>query len=88
MNTKFTAFASVVLELGTFTGVSAIAFYEATKKTQAEIATIDLSETYLKYAEDAFRQYGMTDRIKTIKGPCLDMYVLFSSLFDFRGKYI
>jgi protein-L-isoaspartate O-methyltransferase len=64
---------TTVLELGTFTGVSALVFYEATNEAQAEIVSIDMSETYLKYAQDAFRRYGADHRIKTVKGPCLDM---------------
>jgi hypothetical protein len=56
--------------------VSALAFYEATKKTQAEIVSMDLSEKYLKYAEEAFRRHGAADRIITIQGPCLEMFVL------------
>ncbi|KAI1977170.1 hypothetical protein LOZ53_001736 [Ophidiomyces ophidiicola] len=68
-----------VLELGTFTGVSALAFYEATRKTQAEIISMDMSEKYLGYANDAFALYGANDRITTVKGPCLDLYV-FSSI--------
>ncbi|EAW15303.1 O-methyltransferase [Aspergillus clavatus NRRL 1] len=71
-----------VLELGTFTGVSALIFHEATKKTQAEIVSMDMSETYLKYAEDAFRRHGATDRIRTVQGPCLEMLPTLTGQFD------
>lgn len=64
-----------MLELGTFTGVSALAFYEATKDTLAEIITIDISERFLKIAQDAFNRYGATDRIHVVQGACLQMYV-------------
>jgi caffeoyl-CoA O-methyltransferase len=37
---------------------------------------MDMSEKYLNYAEEAFRRHGATDRISTIKGPCLEMFVL------------
>jgi hypothetical protein len=37
---------------------------------------MDMSEKYLKYAEEAFRRHGATDRISTIQGPCLEMFVL------------
>jgi predicted O-methyltransferase YrrM len=60
-----------VLELGTFTGVGALAFHEATKQTKAEIVTVDMSDKYLRIAEDAFRRHGATDRIRAIKGNCL-----------------
>ncbi|GFF96437.1 putative O-methyltransferase [Aspergillus udagawae] len=71
-----------ILELGTFTGVSALVFYEATKEAQAEIVSIDMSDTYLKYAQDAFRRYGADHRIKTVKGPCLDMLPTLTGQFD------
>jgi predicted O-methyltransferase YrrM len=62
-----------VLELGTFTGVGALAFHEATKHTNAEIVTVDVSEKYLKIAEDAFKRHRATNRIRVIKGNCLNV---------------
>jgi predicted O-methyltransferase YrrM len=64
-----------VLELGTFTGVSALALHEATKDNNAEIVTIDVSEKYLAIANDAFKRHGASDRIRLIKGNCLNVYV-------------
>ncbi|KAF7716751.1 O-methyltransferase [Penicillium ucsense] len=71
-----------ILELGTFTGVSALVFYEATKEAQAEIVSMDMSETYLQYAQDAFRRYGADHQIKTVKGPCLEMLPTLTGQFD------
>lgn len=65
--------SAAVLELGTFTGVSALVFYEATKDADVEVVSMDMSETYLQYAQDAFRRHGADHRIKTVKGPCLEM---------------
>ncbi|GAB1210892.1 hypothetical protein ATERTT37_000002 [Aspergillus terreus] len=72
----------IVLELGTFTGVSALAFYEATKDTLAEIITIDISERFLKIAQDAFNRYGATDRIHVVQGACLQMLATLEGEFD------
>ncbi|KAJ6113571.1 hypothetical protein N7523_006888 [Penicillium sp. IBT 18751x] len=71
-----------ILELGTFTGVSALAFYEASKKTEAEIVSMDMSEKYLGYAQEAFRRYGASDRISTVQGPCLEMLPTLTGQFD------
>lgn len=64
---------ATVLELGMFTGVSALALHEATRQTGAEIVTADVSEKYLKIAEDAFKRHGATDRIRVIRGDCLQV---------------
>ncbi|KAL2783447.1 S-adenosyl-L-methionine-dependent methyltransferase [Aspergillus keveii] len=71
-----------VLELGTFTGVGALAFYEATKRTNAEIVTVDMSEKYLRIAKDAFKRHGATDRITVIKGNCLNVLHTLEGQFD------
>ncbi|OOQ90410.1 putative O-methyltransferase [Penicillium brasilianum] len=71
-----------ILELGTFTGVSALVFYEATKEGTAEIVSMDMSEKYLEFAQDAFRRYGADERIKTVQGPCLDMLPTLTGQFD------
>ncbi|KAF7597142.1 hypothetical protein BBP40_009480 [Aspergillus hancockii] len=71
-----------ILELGTFTGVSTLAFYEGTRKTKAEIITVDMSEEYLQIAETAFRRHGATDRIQTIRGPCLEILPTITGEFD------
>jgi caffeoyl-CoA O-methyltransferase len=65
-----------VLELGTFTGVSALALHEATKDINAEIVTIDMSQKYLAIAKEAFKRHGADDRIRAIQGNCLQMYIL------------
>ncbi|KAL4919688.1 S-adenosyl-L-methionine-dependent methyltransferase [Aspergillus aurantiobrunneus] len=71
-----------VLELGAFTGISSLALHEATKHTNTEIVTIDLSEKYLKIDEDAFRRQGATDRIRAIKGNCLEVLHRLEGQFD------
>jgi tRNA1(Val) A37 N6-methylase TrmN6 len=76
LDTDVAVCCEIVLELGTFTGVSALAFYEATRDTKAEIISIDVSEKFLKIANDAFTRHRATDRIHTIQGECLKMYVL------------
>ncbi|KAL4972978.1 S-adenosyl-L-methionine-dependent methyltransferase [Aspergillus desertorum] len=71
-----------ILELGTFTGISTLAFYEGTRKAASQIISLDLSEEYLQIAEEAFRRYGADDRIQTLKGPCLELLPTLRGQFD------
>ncbi|KAF9887241.1 hypothetical protein FE257_010369 [Aspergillus nanangensis] len=73
---------SRILELGTFTGVSALAFYEATRDTQAEITTIEMSEKFLQISGAAFAHHGADDRIQTVQGECLKMLPTLKGEFD------
>ncbi|KAI1762256.1 putative SAM-dependent O-methyltransferase [Hypoxylon sp. FL1150] len=58
-----------VLEIGCYSGYSAIAWYEGTKETQAEIITLELVPKMIAAARQAFRTYGVEDRVKLIEGP-------------------
>ncbi|KAI9372464.1 S-adenosyl-L-methionine-dependent methyltransferase [Aspergillus egyptiacus] len=71
-----------VLELGTFTGVSTLSFYEGTRRRRAEITTVDLSEMYLRIAEEAFRRYDAMDRIRVVRGDCLEVLPTLPGPFD------
>ncbi|KAL4956621.1 S-adenosyl-L-methionine-dependent methyltransferase [Aspergillus filifer] len=71
-----------ILELGAFTGVSTLCFYEGSRRTAAQIVSLDLSEEYLQIAEKAFQKYGADDRIQTMKGPCLKLLPTLRGQFD------
>lgn len=62
-----------VLEVGTFTGLSSLAFYEATRDTGAEIITVDVCDEFIQIALTAFEKYGVTDRVKQVKGSFPDV---------------
>ncbi len=64
-----TFYAHKVLEIGCYSGYSAIAWYEGTKETQAEIVTLELSPKMIAAARQAFKTYGVEDRVKLIEGP-------------------
>lgn len=61
--------ASTVLEVGTFTGFSALAWYEGTRATKAEIVTLDVRGEVLNFTRKIFKDLGVDDRIKVIEGP-------------------
>lgn len=58
-----------VLEIGCYSGYSALAWYEGTRDTQAEIVTLELSPKMVAASRAAFKKYGVEDRIKLIEGP-------------------
>ena len=58
-----------VLEIGCFSGYSALAWYEGTKETQAEIVTLELSPKMIAASRKAFQEYGVDDRVTLIEGP-------------------
>ncbi|KAI5867001.1 putative SAM-dependent O-methyltransferase [Durotheca rogersii] len=58
-----------ILEIGCYSGYSALAWYEGTKDTQAEIVTLELSPKMIAASRKAFKKYGVEDRIKLVEGP-------------------
>ncbi|KND89161.1 putative O-methyltransferase YrrM [Tolypocladium ophioglossoides CBS 100239] len=70
-----------VLEIGTFSGYSAIAWYQGTKATQAEIVTLELSPKMIAASREAFRKFGVEDRVKLIEGPANE------SLQNLEGEF-
>ncbi|KAH6658495.1 putative SAM-dependent O-methyltransferase [Truncatella angustata] len=58
-----------VLEIGAYSGYSALAWYEGTKDTKAEIVTLELSPKMIAASRKTFKDYGVEDRVKLIEGP-------------------
>ncbi|KAK2007133.1 S-adenosyl-L-methionine-dependent methyltransferase [Colletotrichum eremochloae] len=58
-----------ILEIGCYTGYSALAWYEGTKDTKAEIITLELSPKMIAASKEAFDKFGVNDRVKLIEGP-------------------
>ncbi|OJD18668.1 hypothetical protein AJ78_01364 [Emergomyces pasteurianus Ep9510] len=61
-----------ILEIGTYSGYSALAWYEGTKATQAEIITLELSPEMIAAARSVFDKYNVNDRITLIEGPAAE----------------
>ena len=57
-----------MLDIGTYSGFSALAWYEGTKKTQAEIVTLELSKEMIAIARNVFEKNQVGDRIKMAEG--------------------
>jgi predicted O-methyltransferase YrrM len=58
-----------VLEIGTYSGFSALAWYEGTRATAAEIVTLELSTEMIEVSTKLFKDLKVDDRIKIVEGP-------------------
>ena len=58
-----------VLEVGCYTGYSALAWYESTETTRAEIITLELDPKMIAASRRTFEKYGLNDRVTLIEGP-------------------
>lgn len=71
-----------VLEIGCYTGYSALAWYESTVSTQAEIITLELDPKMIAASRRTFDKYGLNDRVTLIEGPAQDSIEKLSGTFD------
>lgn len=71
-----------VLEIGCFSGYSALAWYEGTKDTKAEIVTLEYSRKMIAASREAFAKYGVEDRIKLVEGPAEKTLPTLTGEFD------
>lgn len=72
----------VVLEIGCYTGYSALAWYESTASTQAEIITLELDPQMIAASRKTFDKYKLNDRVSLIEGPAKDSIEKLSGQFD------
>jgi len=68
---------STVLEIGAFSGYSALAWYIGTKSTKAEIITLELSKEMIAATRKTLHRFSLNDRVTLIEGPAQD-----SSVFE------
>lgn len=71
-----------VLEIGCFSGYSALAWYEGTKDTKAEIVTLEYSPKMIAASREAFAKYGVEDRITLVEGPAEKTLPTLTGEFD------
>ncbi|KAB8068498.1 O-methyltransferase [Aspergillus leporis] len=74
--------AKRILEIGCYTGYSALAWYESTVSTQAEIITLELDPKMIAASRRTFDKYGLNDRVTLIEGPAQDSLQKLSGTFD------
>ncbi|KAI4103537.1 MAG: hypothetical protein L6R37_003754 [Teloschistes peruensis] len=71
-----------VLEIGCFTGYSALAWYEGTTSTKAEIITLELDQKMIAASRRTFDKYKLNDRVKLIEGPAQESIETLTGSFD------
>ncbi|KAL9611871.1 MAG: hypothetical protein Q9167_003525 [Letrouitia subvulpina] len=74
--------AKRVLEIGCFTGYSALAWYESTQATKAEIITLELDAKMIAASRRTFDKYGLNDRVTLIEGPAQESIETLTGDFD------
>ncbi|KAK4174352.1 S-adenosyl-L-methionine-dependent methyltransferase [Triangularia setosa] len=71
-----------ILEIGCFSGYSALAWYEGTRDTKAEIVTLEYSPKMIAASREAFKKYGVGDRVKLVEGPAEETLKTLTGEFD------
>jgi len=74
--------AKRILEIGCFSGYSALAWYESTEDTKAEIITLELDPKMIAASRRTFDKYGLNDRVTLIEGPAQDSIQKLTGTFD------
>ncbi|KAH6614363.1 O-methyltransferase [Chaetomium sp. MPI-SDFR-AT-0129] len=71
-----------ILEIGCYTGYSALTWYEATINTRAEITSLELDSKMIAASKRTFARYGVEDRVKLIEGPAQESLQKLTGTFD------
>jgi len=74
--------AQRVLDVGCYTGLSAVAWYEGTKETQAKIMTIEYDAKLAATARETFTRYGFQDRVTVVEGRAEEAILEMTEPFD------
>ena len=72
----------LVLEIGCYTGYSALAWYESTVSTKAEIITLELDPKMIAASRRTFDKYKLNDRVTLIEGPAEESIKKLTGEFD------
>jgi predicted O-methyltransferase YrrM len=73
--------AKTVLEVGTYMGLSAVAFAQALPP-DGHVDTVEISDEHADIAEGWFREGGLTERITVHRGAALDVVPRLHGLYD------
>ncbi|KAH8742739.1 S-adenosyl-L-methionine-dependent methyltransferase [Diaporthe sp. PMI_573] len=71
-----------VLDIGCYTGFSAMAWFEGTVETGAEIITVEADSHMASVARDAFVRFGYDRRIAVLEGSSPDILHSLNGQFD------
>lgn len=71
-----------VLEIGSYTGYSALAWYKSTVSTQAEVITLELDPKMIAASRRMFEQYKLKYWVTPIEGPPQNFTETLNGEFD------
>ncbi|KAI0434085.1 S-adenosyl-L-methionine-dependent methyltransferase [Xylaria sp. FL1042] len=74
--------ATRVLDIGCYTGLSAIAMHQGTHETRADIITIEYDAKLASLARETFAKHGFDDRIHVAEGRAEDILDKLQEPFD------
>lgn len=73
---------SLVLEIGSYSGFSALAWYEATVKQNSEIITLEIEQRMIDATKRTIERNNMQDRVTLLEGPAQDTLKSLQGTFD------
>ena len=76
------SFNRTVLEIGCYSGYSALAWYESTVSTKAEIITLELDPKMIAASRRTFDKFGLNDRVTLVEGPAQNSIQKLTGTFD------
>lgn len=74
--------AKRILEIGSYSGYSALAWYEGTKRTKADIILLELSPEMIAATRRTLDIYNLNDRVTLIEGPAQKSIATLTGTFD------
>ena len=74
--------AFLVLEIGSYSGFSALAWYEATIATQAEVISTEIEPRMIAATKRTINKYGLQDRVTLLEGPAQQSLKTLTGTFD------
>ncbi|KAL9036524.1 MAG: hypothetical protein Q9180_004252 [Flavoplaca navasiana] len=74
--------AKRILEIGSYSGYSALAWYEGTKRTKADIILLELSPEMIAATRRTLDTYNLNDRVTLIEGPAQESIATLTGTFD------
>ena len=73
---------STVLDIGSYSGFSALAWYEGTVETQAEIVTLEIVPAMIDATKRTISKYNLSDRVTLLEGAAQESMQKLKGTFD------
>ncbi|KAI5860468.1 O-methyltransferase [Durotheca rogersii] len=71
-----------ILEIGSYSGYSALAWHESTQQTGADIVTLELDKNMIAATRRTLEKYALSDRVALIEGDASESLTKLTGSFD------